>query len=614
MREVWLRKLHLSIYEIILLTACAVIALLMLVRVFYGTELTDEAFYVSNTMAMMRGNVPYVYGGFGFATGGTFPLIPFLFVYGLFVPDDAGIFLYSRICFMLFWWLTVVVGYRFLKKDFKRSSALLISAFMLAFAGGGQGLYNFSYNTTPLAVTYMAGLIIYDAVEHKSKRSPLKLFLSGFLMGIAFLGHAGYAVAILTFAIVIVIRTKGIKGKILNVVCCVAGGLLELAVVFIPIIAQTSLSSVLGGTRMYWKPVWKPLALGYIRDITTGKLAEVAGLFGLILPCFIVAVAVAYALSTRYIRENEKKLEKSGYAALAVSAVVVAMVLLFARLQVRATASSGNWYWGAIATLGIPALFCLRKHRGHPVLLYMGIYPIVYSFGEILFVTNSTSLSRLSYAAPALAIYFLVMLNEDGELTRLLAAVAVAACTMAMMVNNYRYVYRDGHFAKLTSVVKSGVYKGIRTTGDRAKDLPELEEYLNKVIAGGEPYAFRDNVPAGYLMVRTGTMCDKSTWDCMNYAYLADNNRDIYDNPTELYAYYQKRGMFPKKYIYVEYGSYDKLSIDDDGYKFTEFVRSCYEKTADFALNATFRRVVVYEYKGGFDGNFGPWTERDKSR
>lgn len=614
MREVQLRKSRFSLYETILLAACAVIALLMLVRVFYGTELTDEAFYVSNTMAMMRGNVPYVYGSFGFGTGGTFLLIPFLFVYGLFVPDDAGIFLFSRICFMLFWWLTVAVGYRFLKKDFKRSSALLVSVFMLAFAGGGQGLYNFSYNTTPLAVTYMAGLIIYDAVEHKSKRSPLKLVLAGFLMGIAFLGHAGYAVAILTFAIVIVIRTEGIKGKILNVVCCVAGGLLELAVVFIPIIAQTSLPAVLDGTRMYWKPVWKPLALGYIRDITTSKLAEVAGLFGMIIPCFIVAVAVAYALSTRYIRENEKKLEKSGYAALAVSAVVVALVLLFARLQVRATASSDNWYWGAIAVLGIPALFCLRKHRGHPVLLYMGIYPIVYSFGEILFVTNSTSLSRLSYAAPALAIYFLVILNEVGELARLLAAVAVATCTMAMMVNNYRYVYRDGHFAKLTSVVKSGVYKGIRTTGERARDLPELEEYLNKVIAGGEPYAFRDNVPAGYLMARAGTMCDKSTWDSMNYAYLADNNRDIYDNPMALYAYYQKRGMFPKKYIYVEYGSYDKLSIDDDGYKFSEFVRGCYEKTADFALNATFRRVVVYEYKGGFDGNFGPWTERDKLR
>ena len=53
MREVRLRKLCFSLYETILLAVCAVIALLMLVRVFYGTELTDEAFYVSNTMAMM---------------------------------------------------------------------------------------------------------------------------------------------------------------------------------------------------------------------------------------------------------------------------------------------------------------------------------------------------------------------------------------------------------------------------------------------------------------------------------------------------------------------------------------------------------------------------------
>lgn len=107
-------------------------------------------------------------------------------------------------------------------------------------------------------------------------------------------------------------------------------------------------------------------------------------------------------------------------------------------------------------------------------------------------------------------------------------------------------------------------------------------------------------------MVRSGTMCEPSTWDGMNYELLNSDNGAVYNNPgARLYTYYQKKRSFPKKYIYVEYGSYDKLSIDDDEFKLTEFVKSYYEKTADFALNGTFRRVVVYKYKGGFDGNFG---------
>ena len=96
------KNIHLGLFESIIVLGCILTAIAMFIRVFYGTELTDEAYYVSDALTMMHGNVYYAYNNYSYGTGGVFMMIPFLFLYELFVPNDAGIFLYTRICFILF--------------------------------------------------------------------------------------------------------------------------------------------------------------------------------------------------------------------------------------------------------------------------------------------------------------------------------------------------------------------------------------------------------------------------------------------------------------------------------------------------------------------------------
>lgn len=104
-------------------------------------------------------------------------------------------------------------------------------------------------------------------------------------------------------------------------------------------------------------------------------------------------------------------------------------------------------------------------------------------------------------------------------------------------------------------------------------------------------------------MMHRGVMCDKATWDCLNYSYQKNA-------PANLYEFYQRRGAFPQKYIYVDFGRDENLSIEDEDFKFNEFINTYYTKTADFALNETFYHIMVYEYQGGFDGDFAYWIER----
>lgn len=595
------KVIRLSIYECLIALGCVFAAIVILIRVFYGTELTDEAFYVSDAVTMMHGNLYYAYNNYSYGTGGVFLMIPFLFIYELIVPDLEGVFLYTRVCYLLFYYAVLVFGYRILIKDFKKSSALLITGFMIVFAGGGN-MFNFSYNMTPLTLAYISGLTIYDAIEHENRFSRAKLILSGFLMGIAVLGHLGYGIAIAVFACVILLRTKGsIKERLMNVLCCVMGGTLEMLIVALPIIAQAGASTLISGIKDKLNPY--PQGSMYSGS-ASDKLDVLKATYMQWLPYLLVIFVFVFVFSLRYIREDEKKLSKKGYAILSLSTGMFLLSMYFCWSQIHSSGAV-NWYWGFIGSIGVVALLLFIEFRKYPIILYIGIYPLIFAFASVVGIDSSASIERFVVAVPAMAAYFLVILNEESELARVIATVAAVGCIFSIGVNEFRCVYRDEHFSTLDYRVESGVNKGIFTTEARAHDLPELEEYLNSVISDDDFYAFRDNVPAAYLMVHKGTMCDKDTWDCLNYSYHHSTG-----SPSTLYEYYKRRGTFPTKVIYVDYGRDENLSIEDPDYMYNEFINTYYKKTEDIELNETFYHVVVYEYNGGFNGDYDYWINR----
>ena len=596
------RALRLDVPELASAVVCALAAAAMFVRLLYGTELTDEAYYVSDALTAMHGNFYYAYNN-AVGTGCGLLMIPFLFVYELLVPSGEGIFLYSRICYLAFWCAVMLIGCRILMKDFKKTHALLVTAFMIAFAGG-IGIYNFSYNTVPCALSYISGLVIYDALEHGGRYVRLRLALVGFLMGIALVGHIGSGIIIASFAVVIIARSRDVRTGAVNLACCLAGGILQLLVVTVPVIVQAGLPTFMAGLDNLAHPYPEQ---NLTHDTVWDRLSVILRLYCIIVPFVVAAFAAIFFLSKRFIREGGKPLSKRACALLAAFVAMGLPAAYCCFLQLWQHSPRAGMDWGFLAGLAIPFLLCMKEGRKYPLVFYLGLYPLAFAFGEMILTESNASIARLPHAAPAFAVYLLVMLGEEGNLLRRLAVPFVICCTVTTVVSNSRFCFPDGNLSQLDSRVESGVYKGIYTTAARANDLPEMEEYLDKLIADGEPFAFRDNVPSGYLMARKGVMCDRATWDRMQYSYGVNA-------PDNLYAYYQRKGKIPQKYIYVDFGIDERLSIDQDGYLFSEFVNSYYTKTADFAMNETFRRVLVYEYAGGFDGDFGYWIDRHMLR
>ena len=582
----------------------------MLVRCFYGTEITDEAFYISDALTMMHGNTLYSYENYFIGSGFTILIVPFLFVFELFMPDHTGVVLYTRICFMLFWFSVLYIAYKILRKRFKRAEVLLFISILIPFAGGAS-IYNFNYNTIPCALTLLGGVLLYDVLENQCNRKKIKLFSIGFMMAIAFMAHPTYVVAIFMFSLLIVFRSH--KGeKIRNLLLCICGGVLEVLIVVIPIILQTGLPVFIEGIRN----LLHPYPSGKKSNYTTSdvKLQDLSDLYNryfqkVWLPFVIVFGALIVMVLIFYL---VKWISKDNLRKTIISCILLAwsigIAFLLYDICILMTDQAEaykyrTWPLGIAGTIGIAGLFLFIVLYRDSLEFYLGWYPGIFSLVLAVASNNSANASRFSAAVPALAVFFLLLLHRDFFPLKLLVVVTAIFCTVCLCINDYCYVYRDADVQDLTVRTTEGVYSGIMTTETRARDLPELEQYLNQFVEENEYYAFRDNVPAGYLMMHQGKMCDRATWDCMQFTY----NLNAPDN---LYAYYQRRGAIPDKIIYVDFGRDEQLSIECEDYLYNEFVHAYYTRISDTELNETFRHVIVYEYSGGFDGNLEEWINR----
>lgn len=591
-----LNSKHEKTLTYLVLCGCIIASLLMILRCFYGTELTDEAYYVSDAITMLHGNIPYAYNNYTYATGGIFLLIPQIAIYEYFVPSLEGVVIFSRVSFMLFWLISLSFVFFLIRKQIKPINALLYIGFLIPYSSG-LGLYNYCYNTVSTTLTLVVSVLLYNAIECDGRYPIIKLFIAGFLMCLSVLAHPMHLIAILIFVLVILIRTQGIKNKVINICTCFLGGIFELLFIFALICSRVGIKTLIAGINNMLRPYQSGVTY-HNSIIHKIKMLVLLNKTTIIVVLFVSAFVATLVYLLLY-REQGKNMKKKCF----LFGVLISIFIILLKSYKYLGNDFYNWRLGILGVLCMVILFVLQEYKKFPLLLYLGIYPIFLPFILIFFADNSVSLTRFVSAVPALGAFIIFMLEYKSNLLRIIAMIFAVVCILFMGLADYKYMYRDSNFRNLSYKVKEGVYKGILTSKSRAIALPELEVYLNSMVDDKEYYAFRDNVPVGYLMMHKGLMCDRTTWDNLNYTY----HKNM---PANLYAYYQRRGAFPTTIIYVDLGRDEKLSIEDDSFKYNEFVNKYYEKTDDIFQNSIIKHIIIYKYKGGFDGNFDYWINR----
>lgn len=584
-----------KILNIFLAALCLAIIVFLFVRVFYGIEITDEAFYVSDAIWMLRGNIPYALNNYFAGTGGGFLLIPFLFIYQLIVPELEGVFLFSRIVFLIFHIAAIGCDFLILKKHFRLSGALLYAALLLPLFPAG--IINFSYNTVPQDIFILVALVLYDTVEKQvsEKGDSIKLLATGFISGIGIFAHPVYLVAVAVFIVLIIVRSqKGIKIK--NAVMYILGGICDIICTLVPIIIQVGFRKLIDGLKplvLKLYPKGAPSDFGLLQRIKA--IVKDSWQVALLPILVLILIGIIFLIIKKF-RKNPIKKESLFYIGVSVSALIL---ILYDLIQQNG--------WNDVNMIGIFAIVCIvilaifGVYKRHIILAYLGIYPILFSVLMIVVSDSKSYMSRFFAVLPALFICFLIFMEANNIPVRVFTVISALAIVLIFGYNLYSNPYREESLNKLDTRIEKGIYKDIYSTAQKAEDIVELEFYLNTIILANDSFAFRDCVPCGYLMIHNGNMCDMTTWDCMQYHYSSSNA------PALLFDYYKRKDDIPDTIVYVNFGRDSQLSIDRSDYLYNDFIDSYYILEEDLVFNDTFTRMIVYRNNGSFDNNYEYW-------
>ncbi len=564
---------------------CIAAAVLMFVRCFFGVEFTDEAYCISDALAIMHGNIPYAYST-SLIAGQSFVPMLFYKVYELFVPDLEGIFLYSRLCYVLFRLAVLLAVYHLLRYDLARKWRLLILLAMIPFMG--SIIQNFSYNTVAAHCTLLVAVLLYTAQRDSGKTLYCKMAAAGILSAISVFAHPVSAIAVIV-NLVLLLAYRSQKNWFRALLTYCFGGIAVIFAVFVPIIWSAGMDKLIYGLDTM---------LHYRSSVANGSTKpKIIWILEMGAPYFLCLFLSMGCLSILFFKTLQIRKENSRLLALGISLCAALTDAWIIMRNINFLYVAGMLLFAACV---IAILMCDMRHS----LTWFFLLPNVLYVAFLVLFTQ-TGAPRFYYCIPLVLLILFTMFRSDSHAVKATAAVLAVLFSVMQGYIDFTFVYRDSPLTQLNTRVEQGVYKGMYTTPEWARDVVELEIFLDANIAPTERVSFRDNAPVAYLM-QNKNVCDVRTWDEMQYSYGSDD-------PSSMYRYYQNTESVPDVIAYVDFGRDPVMSIDNTSatFQYNDFVNRYYDLEEATLENRTFR-VKLYRNNGEFAEDFDAllqWTE-----
>ena len=601
--------------------AIVILGLITLVFAWYrlslGAEMTDEAFYIAEMRFVAKGALPIV------ELWTQMPGFPIIFswltsLHESITGSTEGLFLFMRRAYFVFKILTFIAVFFLLRRYLRPQAIALFLITLIPFSP--HNINMFSYNTISLFFQLLAGAILVRIVLCKQdKRSAL--FLSAGAGGIMALTALAYITQIIiggifaAFLFIIFIREKRpLRVPLMYILCGFSTAMLIASGLAI---AAGGFDRIFAGLRVILKngQYFKIPRISLTQEVT--EIHAVLGarlwLYALFVLIF-VAISIYRAVSGT--RHDIQKAQRHSTVLANVYILVLSVYLLFYLIGttknnttpslgevlesalfplpfiVFLSAANGRRFKQGVLLLflWLPALISLlvvsiSNWSGIHGRWYLLCVPAALSLpflSEMLSQTNGSGILKTShYHSPSGGGKYRI-----GGVSGRYGLIALS-CLMVTVIclNTYHHIYRDEPYTNLNTRIESGVYKGIRTTAERANGLIALEQTIQNQTAAGETVLFMDWSPFGYLMT-DANFCAPTSLDSLFYSYgLGDD--------AIMQKYFKMVEATPDKIIYIDFGRDEQLSIDAQNYPFNDFVNAYYRETYT-DRNATFP-VKVYE-------------------
>lgn len=600
-----------------------VVVVFTMTRLFFGVDLSDEAYSVAETYMVSKGALPFV-NNWSQMPGWTLLLAPFVKLYTIFTGGTDGIFLFFRFLSFFVNGLTAFIVAHLFRNHVKNK--ILLSLITIIYVGATGWDYVAAFRGDRLALDLLAvGVALIIVFFADAKYSMKYLFTSGILLALSVLSYPTFLIEYLFFVIAIFVlcykRKIGYKG-LLFFSC---GSTLTAVMVILYLSIRGGFTNIFSGLHYIMKdvtyfqlenqgivklpPYIKTIVSQILRILRLSILSFAVLFFFAVFLYFVMhrKEFVRYDTDSIYIRKIKIAVDKETeyftvkrkhIKQLLLLSVIAGICLYHINLLLIYKMEDHTYislYAMSAETLAVLFIWPFIKSEKRFCKYLMGliwfptfIWVIITGVGTYADMISRHPLFKNASFLLGLFVYFAVkdifagspkVEDSDGEgvpvlrigyvlLSKGIPIAVMMIISFTYLFNAYSYVYRDESIWHLNTVVKSGPYKGMRTTLIRANGLIELDKKIDEFI-GKEDYVLAmDNDPFIYLMSE-GHICTPCTWDMALYSY-------HFDQPDLYYDYFKVTNTEPTKIVYFNYGRDEIMSIDVE-YQFNSYVREKYD-------------------------------------
>lgn len=544
------------------------------IRIFFGAELSDEAYSVAEAYLVADGAIPFV-TNWSQIPGWALLMAPFSKIYIWLNGSTEGMFLYMRLVSFILTVLFMSVIYRLLK-GYLEPEYIRIIYIMPAVVPFFHGLTVFRADRPALFIIWISGILLVLSLYDNGKKHYA--FFSGICAAAAILCYA----QLLIYCFIIVLMLVGYElkqdKKFVITFRFVMGGILTAGVTTGYLIIKS------GNIYRFIKGFQYLLSdVAYFR-IENDGIYKFAPFMKVVLLDIIIKHILFYtglaAVICAIITYKRRCYDKQYFRLLSLTYGTVLSCISYV-IEYHNVRLLIIIYYICLHLYLTAPWFVLYTHK-YKKLCSLLLFFFWFPSGVWMIVTALTT-----YAEPVTRT---LLLSNGSFLTLLFAALAfrelmdktdtvltgiAASCILAavvsfsMLFNVYSYMYRDGDIGQLNHRVRTGAYKGVFTTKERKQGIIKLEEVIREYTNEDNRVLAMESVPFVYLMTDAHP-CTPSTWDQSMYVH-GFNDDSLYMH------YFEMTGSVPDRIIYIQSEIHADISIDCEGYRFNDYVDENYE-------------------------------------
>lgn len=474
------------IVDIVIFFSVALAFAILVWRIFYGVELTDEAFYVELANRISLGSIP-LYDMWEQAQTASLFLVPVVWMLRTLTGGVEGIVLVARLMYLFYACISSLLFYLLIRKTLiGKGIAGLASVCFLFYAP--FSIYCISYNTMiNCFLLLMFGIVLN--IELTQSRKRWKYFTLGIILALGALSYPTFVLfailIVFIYAVIIWIRFGFMEGLEAFIWMTVGGLMFALIVSSIFIIGAGFYQIVMGIKGILSDSVYHVKSNLY--DLIFLKLVETFRIYLVDMKMILVIGIMGI------IRILKNKIPYLYF--------LLALVPVYALYQCFSNFSR----WETLITVvSVGALIvvlpflCFMSDLYKKEIFFISYFSIIISGVAFLVVATSSAGSGLQishlfyiqYLAYFLCIYFLF--NEQMNIKRetqkkssnakFIFLVPIVILLSCFCITSYR----DVKVWNMDARIKSGPYKYLRTTKERKEYLSYVEQsmqYVNQTRA-----------------------------------------------------------------------------------------------------------------------------------